>query len=523
MDKSILSILLNYLPHAIFWKDRNLIFQGCNKQFAQQFAYDDPAEIIGKTDYDFPFPPHLIEAYRADDQHIIETGIAKLNYEERQIQPNGTEKTVLVSKVPFYDENKVILGVLGIYTDITTRKIAENDLKLAKDKAEAANHAKEEFIRNMSHDIRTPLSGIIGMSSLMEQEAKTVEDKERARMVTMSGEQLLTLLNSVLDMVVIDRAKDSEINLSTFDIRELLKHLYDLELPTIRLKNLDLQLEIDDEVPQFIQSDPVKIHRILLNLLGNALKFTEHGFVKLSLRLKSKTKKQLVLEFSIRDTGIGIAPQDKKKIFKRFYRVNPSPQGIYSGYGVGLHIVKQYIQALKGQISFESTPGEGAMFTITLPVRPVSGMNISKKIQLSSKSVLRHSSKSPYLLLIEDNAVALKTLEIMVHQANCRFKSAMSGAQAFELFKTNSFDLIVSDLGLPDISGMDLAQEFRQFEQKEGRKAVPIVGLTAQTLSEAEQIALIAGMNKVLPKPIRSELLLSVLNEFIFGSLEKSS
>src|SRR3990167_1735809 len=131
MDKLILNILLNYLPHAIFWKDNNLVFQGCNKQFAQQFAYEDPTEIIGKTDYDFPFPPHLVEAYRADDQQIIETGIAKLNYEERQIQPNGTQKTVLVSKLPFYDAEKIIIGVMGIYTDITDRKKAENDLKRA--------------------------------------------------------------------------------------------------------------------------------------------------------------------------------------------------------------------------------------------------------------------------------------------------------------------------------------------------------------------------------------------------------
>lgn len=519
MDRLILNILLNYLPHAIFWKDNNLVFQGCNKQFAKQFSYEDPAEIIGKTDYDFPFPPKLVEAYRADDQQVIDTGIAKLNYEERQIQPNGTEKTVLVSKVPFYDENKTIIGVLGIYTDITDRKIAENDLKLAKNKAETANHAKEEFIRNMSHDIRTPLSGIIGMSSLIEQEAKTAEDKERARMVNISGEQLLTLLSSVLDIVAIDSAKENKINLSTFDIRELLSNLYDLELPSIKLKNLDLRINIENDVPQFIQSDPVKIHRILLNLLGNALKFTEKGFIELRLHLKSKINNKIVLEFSIRDSGIGISHLDKKKIFKRFYRANPSPQGIYSGYGVGLHIVKKYMQLLKGQINFESAPGEGAIFTIAIPVLAASDIDtdVNKNFfrEISINKLETNSTKQPYLLLIEDNIIALKTIETIARQANCRFKSAMSGAQALLLFKMESFDLIFSDLGLPDVSGLMLTQQFRQFEKKEGRAPVPIVGLTAQTLSEAEQHALLAGMNKVLVKPIRYELLQSVLSEFI--------
>ena len=519
MDKLILNILLNYLPHAIFWKDNHLVFQGCNKQFAQQFGYDDPAEIIGKTDYDFPFSSDSVRAYRADDRQIIDTGVAKLNYEETQIQRNGSEKTVLVSKVPFYDSNKTIVGVLGIYTDITDRKIAEDDLKRAKYKAETANNTKEDCIRNMSHDIRTPLSGIIGMSSLIEQEAKTIEDKERASMLNMSAEQLLTLLNSVLDMVSTDSAKENKINLSTFDIRDLLTQLYELELPTIKLKNLALRIHIEDDVPQFIQSDPIKIHRILLNLLGNSLKFTDKGFIEIGLRLKNKIQNKLVLEFFIRDTGIGIENRDMKKIFQRFYRANPSPQGIYSGYGVGLHIVKKYMQLLKGQINLESAPGKGTTFTIRIPavVAPVNS-EVAKRNRPTApppEQLETKDEKQPYLLLIEDNAIALKTLETIVKRAHCRFKSAMNGADALELFKTQTFDLIFSDLGLPDTSGIQLARVFRQLEQEVGRKPVPIVGLTAQNLSESEQNALLAGMNKVLVKPIRYEVLQGILNEFI--------
>lgn len=211
MDRFILNILLNYLPHAIFWKDNQLVFQGCNKQFAHQFGYDEPDSIIGKTDFDFPFPSHLIKIYQEDDQKIITTGIPKLNYEETQMQADGTAKTLLVSKVPFRDKEGKILGVLGIYTDITDRKIVENDLKKAKDVAEIANQAKTEFIANMSHDIRTPLTGIVGISKLLENEVQKPREKQQALWIYESGEQLLSLLNSVLDIVSAENIQESDI------------------------------------------------------------------------------------------------------------------------------------------------------------------------------------------------------------------------------------------------------------------------------------------------------------------------
>ena len=535
MDESILTILLSFLPHAIFWKDIHLVFQGCNKQFAQQFGYEDPLEIIGKTDYDFPFPAHLIEAYRTDDQRIIATGVAKLNYEETQTQPDGTEKTVLVSKVPFYNkERTIILGVLGIYTDITDRKNAEIELRFAKEKAEAANKAKEEFIRNMSHDLRTPLSGIIGMSALIEQDAKTIEEKERAQMVNSSGEQLSLLLNSVLDVVATDSALENRLNSSVFDVRELLNQLCELQLPTIKLKNLDLQIIVDSEVPRLIQSDPTKLHRILLNLLGNAVKFTEKGGIEIGLRLKKRNDQQHDLEFSIRDTGIGIALADQKKIFKRFYRINSSTQGIYPGYGVGLHIVKKYTQLLKGKIEVTSQLGVGTLVKLFVPIQIATGLvdetNLKRHTSLvkerfagsemvcNKKIIMQCMEKNclkPYVLLIEDNVIALRTAETILIQSGCCVQSATNARQAMILFKNNVFDLVLSDLGLPDISGIELAHKFREFEQHSGRKPVPIIGLTAQTLTEAERKASGSGMNKMLVKPLRFELLQDVLREFI--------
>jgi PAS domain S-box-containing protein len=459
----------------------------------------------------------------------------KARYAEnyRIIQPSGEVRWIMDNGFPLYDDDGNCYGVTGIAIDVTKQKRKEEEIRLAKDKAEAANQAKEEFIRNMSHDIRTPLSGIIGMSSLLEQEAKSEEAKEYARMINVSGEQLLTLLSSVLDIVATDSEKENQVNLSAFDLHKLLNHLCELELPTIKLKNLELRIVLDKTIPRCIQSDPTKIHRILLNLLGNALKFTEKGFIEIAVHLKKRTNNKLILDFSIRDTGIGIAPRFQRKIFKRFYRGTSSTQGIYSGHGVGLHIVKKYTQLLQGKVNIVSTLGVGTTFTLSLPVMIAPDVVGDSCLPLPTASEGKDGVKQsthhlvvnnrqcvkglikPQVLLIEDNVIALKTAETILKQANCSFLSATSAAQALALFEVHAFDLVLSDLGLPDLSGIELAQVFRLYEKKVGRNPVPIVGLTAQTLSESEMQALSAGMNKVLVKPIRFEVLQCTLCELL--------
>ncbi|STX52393.1 sensory box histidine kinase/response regulator [Legionella busanensis] len=517
MDKYILLNLINHLPHAIFWKDCNLVFQGCNRIFAKKLGFSEPQDIIGKTDFDL-LPAEAAVKYRRDDKMVIESGQAKLDYEETFIQPNGAKRTVLVSKVPFYDDKKVIVGILGIYTDITQRKKQEEQLKKAKKNSEAANRAKDEFIRNMSHDIRTPLSGIIGMSSLLEQEAHTHEEREHAHMLNISSEQLLILLNSVLEIVATGSAIEADSKLSKFNIYELIQYICDLELPAIKIKNLDLKVNIDKEVPKFIQTDQVKLHRILLNLLGNAVKFTNKGCIEIIVRLEKKCGNKTNLEFLIKDTGIGIKPEDKQKIFTRFYRANPSAQGIYSGYGVGLHIVKKYTKLLKGHIAVESHVGQGTTFSVTIPVYVVANkhdLTTNDEAQYTTTvvntSVWLKNGDKPCILIVEDNAIALKTAETILKQANCQFQSAQNGARAIELFREYKFDLILLDIGLPDIYGNELTKIFRRIEQEENIIATPIIGLTAYSPANTEAMLLKAGMNKVITKPFR----LAALNELL--------
>ncbi len=265
----------------------------------------------------------MIELYRQDDKEIMETGLPKLNYEEVQVQPNGTEKVVLVSKVPFYNEKKEIIGILGIYTDITSKKEQEKLLRQAKEAAEALNNAKTDFIANMSHDIRTPLSGIVGMSQLLMTELTNLKFKQYAQWIQDSGQQLLGLLNGILDVVFVEQMNERDLHIGPFDIKGCIDDIIQLEKPSIQLKNLELRMNIHEDIPSFVYTDGTKLHRVLLNLIGNAVKFTQSGYVSITIYPVAKSEHEVTLHFSIKDTGIGIPILLQEKIFERFYRVTP--------------------------------------------------------------------------------------------------------------------------------------------------------------------------------------------------------
>src|SRR3990167_10125960 len=309
MDRLILDILINYLPHAVFWKDQNLIFAGCNKQFANHFGYESPADIIGKTDYDLPFPSSFANQYRIDDLEVLSTGKPKINYEEMQIQSDGSLKTVLVSKVPFCDQQGTIIGVLGIYTDITERKQKEEQLKQAKEHAELASIAKTTFIANISHDLRTPISGIVGMSEILKDSLLDAKQKQCAQWVYEAGWQLSKLLTDVLETVSINQVIERDVQEEIFDIQSCIQEIVQLERPSIEIKGLRFTLDLDLKIPQYVIGDYTKIHRVLLNLLSNAIKFTENGCIDFIITILDSTNDELRIEFKIIDTGIGIPPE----------------------------------------------------------------------------------------------------------------------------------------------------------------------------------------------------------------------
>lgn len=510
--RSYVDTIINNLPGAVYWKDRYGRYMGCNKIVAEMAGFSSPEDVIGKTDYDLCWY-EFADEWRALDRKVVEEGLTFVREEKAKLS-TGKIITELTFKTPLKNKENEIIGVIGTSLDISERKEMEAALDESRLAAEAANHAKDVFIQNMSHDIRTPLSGIIGLSGILEEEAQGVEERQQAHWLHVSGEQLLSLLNSVLDIA--KEGRDDHVQMTTFSVTQLLHDIRDLELPSAKLKHLDLNIEVDSSTPAFIISDHTKIHRIVLNLLGNALKFTSKGYITIGSRAIRHTKNDCTLELVIKDTGVGIAEEFKNKVFDRFFKITPSSKEPQQGYGVGLNIVQQYLQLLNGEISLESELDVGTTFIVKIPVRIDSTKKIPNVIPtpVFIEPSRASSIEAISVLVIEDNPIALKLAEKITTKAGCRYHGVTNAEEAFKLFKTRNFDLILSDLGLPGMSGNQLTEKIRSYEKKHHKKPVPIVGLTAHAVESVEKDSIGCGMNKIITKPIQLKILQDIMVDF---------
>ncbi|PJD95724.1 MAG: hybrid sensor histidine kinase/response regulator [Legionella sp.] len=502
-EKKYTNYLLNLLPTAIFWKNTDGVFIGCNKRFAEISGLNSPDEIVGKTDYDMPWGEIQASLYRKDDHEIMLNGTSKSNIEETLTLANGTELCLLTNKVPLFSDEGEIMGILGIFYDITERKKMELSIKKAKEAAESANRAKTEFIANMSHDIRTPLTGVIGLAEILEHTLQHPEEKEKIQMLHESGKELLHMLNDILDDIRVGNLNESDIKKESFNLHQCIADLVRLESPATTLKGLSLKVDIKNSVPQYIQSDRNKIHRILLNLMGNAIKFTQAGDISLCVDCTHYDEKEVHLKFSVSDTGIGIPEEAQAQVFKRFFKVNSSYKGLYEGHGLGLHIAQSYVELLGGHITLFSTVGVGTTFHFDIICAP-------GKAPLPSTSILsscQPSAQTRHLLLVEDHLVALKTLEFLLKQKGYTFASAASGEEAWMLLQNQTFDAMITDIGLPGISGTQLSQRLRSQEMMLHKPPLPIIGLTGHAKEAALDECLQHGMNEVFSKPASMDTL----------------
>jgi len=275
--------VVKYAPGLLYWKDVNSVYQGCNDEFARWAGLQSRRDVKGKTDFELIWKERA-KLYVEVDKQVIESGVAKLNHVEVITLSNNKTITAITNKVPMLDNNGQIIGVLGITTDITHQKEIELALSVAKELAEVANHAKTEFIANMGHDIRTPLCGVVIMSQLLIDTLQNPEQKKYAEWLNKSGGQLLVLLNGILDIVSADHINENDLRIQPFDLRQCINDIIELERPITYMKQLDLRVAIDESIPRYINCDRTKLHRIILNLLGNAIKFTDKGYVLQAFR-----------------------------------------------------------------------------------------------------------------------------------------------------------------------------------------------------------------------------------------------
>lgn len=356
--------IISVLPGNAYWKDKEGRYLGCNDEVARLLNLPGRKAIIGKTDYDL-LAGSVAENIAITDNAVMKMGVEK-TLEESGKDSQGNPAFYVTSKAPLHNKAGEITGLVGISINITDRKKMELALIKAKEKAEVADRAKSEFLTNMSHDIRTPLNGILGFAQILEQREESPEKKEFLNIIYKSSKRLVKLLDEIINLVNIE-TYGLPVQYVAFDIRAMLIDLNELIMAEAQVKNLELKIDVSPKLPALIIGDKLRTHRILLNLLGNAVKFTHIGGIYVTINIKEFVQQQIILTIEVRDTGIGIAQDKFEIIFNKFSRLTLSDSSPYSGTGLGLYIVNKFVQDMLGKISIESKVGEGTTFICELP------------------------------------------------------------------------------------------------------------------------------------------------------------
>lgn len=516
------------MPGHVYWKDRDGVYLGCNNRQAESLGLRYGSDVINKTDFDLPWEKNVATAFRENDIRVMQTGITEIIEEESQI--NGKKAIVLSQKTPLRNKENEVIGILGISIDITERKQFEADLKIAKEKAEIANKAKTEFLENMRHDIRTPLTGITGFASIIKDEAKDPKIKEYVDNLNASSYALLDFLNEILDVIKLNSG-ELPVSKKKFDLRKRLDDVVTLNQAKAHHKGIQLIFDYDKNIPSRLIGDSTRIHRVVLELIVNGLNFTRQGFVSLTTQLAKTEDNNVVIKIVVEDTGVGIESEKQQEIFLQFKRLTPSYEGLYKGAGLGLAIVKQFIEELKGEIYVESKVGEGTKFTCIIPMQiPLldeefgteeiatpSRLRKHEAIALKQNEVTNNgkiSTNKSRILVVEDNVIAATVVSNMLSSLNCQIDVAEDGKKAVQLAQENEYDLVFMDIGLPGIDGYEATRRIRLIEQNKGTH-IPIIALTAHVDEENKQRCLEIGMNAVIAKPLAKDRAEDILNAFI--------
>ncbi len=510
-DRLLLRTLIDNLPVGIYVKDREGRKTISNKADIRHLGKEVEADVLGKDDFAF-FPQDVAEANRAEEMQILATGEPILNKETVTRRGDGSLVHLLSSKVPLRDANGEISGIVGIWYDITGRMELEADLIAARNRAESANLAKSQFLANMSHEIRTPLNAIIGMSELLEGPTTADEQIEYLRTIRTSGDVLVALISDILDFSKIE-AGQLELESIPIDTRHCAESIRRVLEPTAQAKGIGFECTVASDVPGSILGDPTRMRQVLLNLAGNAIKFTDAG--KVSVNVDCVTREgSCWLRFSVKDSGIGIPVDQQSKLFGAFTQVDASTTRRYGGTGLGLAICHRLVSMMHGTIRVASLPGRGSEFVFEIPCRPAetalqAGKESGDRPPVAPEDL---ASRCPLKILVaEDNPVNQRLVCLILGRMGYQPETALNGVLVMEALAKERFDLILLDVQMPEKDGLETAREIRTTYAETERPEM--VALTANALDTDRTACLDAGMDAYLSKPIRIEPLASALEE----------
>ncbi len=645
--------VLSNVPYYVFWKDKEFIYRGCNDNFARVAGVGSPENIIGKTDYELPWKKEEADGYRKCDIEVITTGRPLQNIEESQLLADGRQVAVLTSKVPLRDAKGEIVGVLGVYADITTLKETERrlreseeqfrsmvsnilgavyrcrydeywtmeflsdaikditgypasdfirnnvrsyasiihpddqaivsrttaeavekhepylieyrvlckdggirwvcekgqgvfdsvgnllwldgaifdvtadrqakeELKQAKESAEEASRIKSEFLANVSHEIRTPMNGILGMTDLLLDTSVSDQQREYLEMVKDSANSLLDVINDLLDFSKVE-ANKLELENCPFSVREVVEATIRASAIHADKKGLSLKSRIATDVPNTVVGDPGRLRQVLVNLVSNALKFTEKGEVTIDVRIENSPSDNVCLHFAVSDTGIGIPPEKITQIFEPFKQADGSTTRQYGGTGLGLAICARLVKMMNGHLWVNSRVGEGSTFHFTAEFggETQSGLQRDQADTSTDTNAGKagRRAKSLRVLLAEDNKVNRKVAVTVLEKAGHEVIEACNGREAVDklLSGDHRIDLVLMDVQMPEMDGLEATAAIRAAEKSTGTH-IPIIAMTAHARKEDQVACLEGGMDGYVSKPVSAQELIAVIDDILGDS-----
>jgi PAS domain S-box-containing protein len=486
---TLLRAVIEGTTDAIYAKDERGRYLLMNTVGARLIG-KSPEEVIGRDD-DSLFCPASAKSGRALDRGIMEAGETRI-YEE-EATAAGVTRTFLSTKGPLRDGSGKVTGLFGVSRDITRQKLAEEELRRAKECAEAATRSKSAFLANMSHEIRTPMNGVIGMAGMLLDTPLADSQKELAQTIQASGEALLTIINDILDFSKIEAGK-LEFEIVSIDLTHVVRGTLELLANQAKAKHVALRFVSDDALPKRLLGDGGRLRQVLVNLLGNAIKFSPAGEVTLQIALEQENEESATLQFRIKDTGIGIPPEVQARLFEAFTQADESTTRKHGGTGLGLAICKQLVTQMGGVIGVESAPGLGSTFwfTITLAKQPATAAaneNAAASEPLPPRAAdLLAEPPARRILVAEDNAVNQRIIAHQLQKLGYTADVVGDGLEVLEALSRIPYDVILMDCRMPQLDGFETTARIRA----QGGHQPYIIAITANAMRGDREICLAA-------------------------------
>ena len=428
----------------------------------------------------------IVEDYSEDTQRALLNILD--DYSEEKINMENTQRAVL--------------NILEDYSD-------------AKEKAEESTRLKEAFLANMSHEIRTPMNAIIGFSDLLSKGNLAAKEKEYVRTIKTAGENLLTIINDILDISKIE-AGMMTFEDHSFSVKDIFKSLNVMLMGKAKEKNLELTFKYEEDIPDVLLGDTTRLTQIIINLVGNAIKFTQKGSVEVNVKVlknnQNNFNENTLLEFSVEDTGIGIPPDKIKNIFERFCQAESHTTRKYGGTGLGLSIAKQLIELQGGNLSVKSTFKEGSIFTFSIPYKK--SVEVLLAQDTTEKKYDMEYLSTIDILLVEDNRLNVMLILSLFSEYRLKVQVAENGSVAIDKLKELNFDIVLMDMEMPVMNGYESAT----FIRKNLKSNIPIVAMTAHAMAGERERCLSLGMNDYISKPINANVLFEKIYELTFNT-----